>query len=214
VNTYAVSMDCPHATRPDVCWSVALLEERSHGTWVASTLEGQRQLWVPGLETWTVDTLRMVLHELAAFLPAHDAAEAVIKATPKRRSGRAARSRLPPRLDQSSVEFWLQARGWRVNVWAWTNDRPVAEGDPRSWPNDWSEPVAGDWSVPMAATLLDLAAKSPFLLSFVAPVPAGPAAAWGLAPSRTATLRASERPRAFSRHVDPSLAGPLGTVER
>ena len=37
-------------------------------------------LWVPRLETWTRDTVRRVLHELAAYLPPHDDAHVTIRA--------------------------------------------------------------------------------------------------------------------------------------
>ena len=85
MSTYAVSMDCPRATSPVVLWNVLVFDD------VAKTgAENPRhQLLVPELDTWTLDTLRMVLHELAAYLPAHDSATVTVTAKLVRAPGRA-----------------------------------------------------------------------------------------------------------------------------
>jgi hypothetical protein len=93
---------------------------------------------VPRLETWTRDTVRRVLHELAAHLPPHDDAHVTIRATTDAPTGRF----------NAHVEFEVEARGWRVTV--------VTDGTD-----------AGTWAVPMNPVLLDLAAQSPCPLAAV-----------------------------------------------
>jgi hypothetical protein len=152
MSTYALSMDCPHATTPDVLWNVMVFDD------VAKTgaEHPHHQLWVPALDTWTLDTLRMVLHELAAYLPAHDTARVSIKA----RTGRAPGGQRPGRqrveFKHKETEISVSARGWTATVWTWRNEATDTEG--RCFGQ-----TAG-WSEPMQAVLLDLAARSPFPL--------------------------------------------------
>ena len=86
MSTYAVAMDCPHATVPDVLWSVMVFDEVNGGAFHPE-VRGHN-LWVPELDTWTLDTVRMVLHELAAYLPAHETATVTIEAKAHRAAGR------------------------------------------------------------------------------------------------------------------------------
>lgn len=161
---YAVCMNAPHATTPDVLWDVRVPDEcvRSDG----DTREFiSPHLWVPRLETWTLDTLRMVLHELAAYLPPHDDAEVTILAKTDKPKGRPRPDGQPhPRRFNDHVEFKVCARGWTVTVVTDRNERHNAEGKrDRVWDT-------GSWTEPMQAVLLDLAAKSPFHLAGVRPV--------------------------------------------
>jgi hypothetical protein len=79
-------------TMPDVLWRVVVSDQTQNGEIVNLESDGKQPLlWVPRLDTWTLDTLRMVLHELAAFLPANEPEDAkvVIVASPQKRRGRA-----------------------------------------------------------------------------------------------------------------------------
>jgi hypothetical protein len=160
--TYAVSMDCPHATRPEVLWSVDIWDVSRPTPFATSAVDFPHcQLWVPRLETWTLDSLRMLLHELDCYLPVHElnAATVTITAAYFKRGGRAAQSPKPPRFDNKSVTIAVSARGFSAKVHP---DRMVR--------NEKGEGIgryAGDWSEPMQAVLLDLASKSPFPLAAV-----------------------------------------------
>ena len=172
MSTYAVALDCPHTTMPDVLWRVITSERETSGRWAPSAMLHddvlqQHRLWVPRLDAWTLDTLRLVLHELAAFLPAHDPTEAevVIEAARRRQRGRRRpgdSSRQPLLIEHVSIA--VEARGWRAGVWT---DENARDEDQRQ-PGDLRPPPsAGEWSEPMAAALLDLASKSPLSLAAV-----------------------------------------------
>jgi hypothetical protein len=157
MSTYAVSMDCPHATTPAVLWRVMVFDDVAK---TGAEMPGHK-LWVPELGSWTLDTLRMVLHELAAYLPAHDSATVTIKARTGRASGGQGRSggqRLVFKDRETALS--VSARGWTATVWTWRNEATDKDGK-------FLGRGAGDWSKPMQAVLLDLAAHSPFPLDTV-----------------------------------------------
>jgi hypothetical protein len=221
---YAVRHDYPNATRADVLWRVFTYEQTAAGGWpISHALEQDdsgRYLWVPSLNSWTLDTLRLVLHELAAFLPAHDATEAevIIKAaTLKPRGRRRADAPTPePRVDPFSVTLNVQARGWRVALWTHNNCRD--EGKPTETA---TPPSPGEWSVPMAAVLLNLAAASPIPLAGIGVVES----AQLLVPSRRDTVRGLVEPdaddvtrvrrlsRLFTEIAHHAPRGALATLE-
>lgn len=173
--TYAVSMDCPHATTPTVLWHVG----------VDRAVSAEKQnVWVPRLETWTLDTLRMFLHELAAFLPPHESATVTILAKVDPPKGRPAANgqRRAPRFSDK-VKISVTARGWTASVWTWINEKQDAAGKRLG-------DGSGEWSAPMRAVLLDLAAQSPFPLDGVRVVESADRGVLGLKyPSRRARNR-------------------------
>lgn len=171
---YAVFMDCPHATRPEVAWRV-MVNDLEGGY---ELVDSSALLFVPQLETWTVDTLRMVLHELSAYLPAHDSdkAEGGIVA---------ARTKNTRRL-KDKVEIWVRARGWKAAVWTWVNERPTKESEP------WPPPTS--WSEPMAEVLVELAQRSPFRLEPLAKVLPGDPVDADMIPSRRCVLDGNDPP--------------------
>jgi hypothetical protein len=153
MSTYALSMDCPHATTPAVLWRVMVFDDVAK---TGAEMPGHT-LWAPELDTWTLDTLRMVLHELAAYLPAHDTATVTIKARTSRAPGRARKDGTPrpPIFKHEAIS--VSARGWTAMVWTWRNEVTDKDGK-------YLGRGPGEWSEPMQAVLLDLAAKSPFPL--------------------------------------------------
>ena len=153
---YAISHNAEHASTPVVCWRVEICSVTARAE--ASLHDELHYLFVPQPDRWMLDTVRMTLRELAAFLPSDDNAVAGVTAK-MQRAGKPRKDGTvrPARFDQYSVELWVEARGWRAYVRCWHDDRPaLAANEP--------EPVVNDWTEPMQATLLDLAAKSPFLL--------------------------------------------------
>lgn len=199
MSAYAIALACGHNTMPDVVWRVITYERRASGQLDITTKlqddEYQHRLEVPRLDVWTPDVLRMVLHELAAFLPAHDADEATATievAVRKPRGRRPADVPVPPRLDHVNIS--VEARGWRAAVWTNENLRGESEHKPE---DPW--PTAGTWSEPMVALLLDLAAKSPLALGKVAIVESEELDV----PSRRAQIRGLARqPQPQQRFVD------------
>lgn len=184
MSTYAVSMDCPHATEPDVRWRVMVFDDVA-GTGCGDP-EPNHDLWVPHLESWTLDTLRMVLHELAAYLPAHDDATVTIRAKRRRQSGRARKDGTPRRaVFDNEVELKVSARGWSAGVWAWRNEKADTNGQYLGY-------GPGEWSQPMQAILLDLATKSSFPLGTVRVVNCGDPYVLTLVPARRDVLRGIE----------------------
>lgn len=209
MSTYAVSMDCPHATVPDVLWRVLVFDD------IAKTgaETPAPNLWVPDLSTWTLDTLRMVLHELAAYLPAHEHADVTIHAKTRRQSGRARKDGAPrPARCDDQVQLTVSARGWSATVWAWRNE--IADTD-----GQYLGRGPGEWSAPMQAVLLDLAAKSPFPLQTVRVVNcADPYELHLIYPARRDVIRGiepAERPapeskkKRIKRLIDDILGGDL-----
>ena len=195
MSIYALSMDCPHATDPDVRWRVMVFDDVA-GTGCGDP-EPNHDLWVPHMETWTLDTLRMVLHELAAYLPAHDDATVTICAKTNRQSGRARKDGTPRQaIFNKEVEITVSARGWSAVVWAWRNEKADTDGK-------YLGRGPGQWSEPMQAVLLDLAAKSPFPLATVRVVNCGDPYALNLRPARRDVLRGiepAESPKATDSH--------------
>ncbi len=183
VNRWAVRLNCPHATRPEVLWRVLVT-----GQTAAATEESGHVLWVPTLDTWTLETLRMVLHELSAFLPPHDEATVIIKARRRRAGGRPPRVPRPAQVEQAV--FTVSARGWTAHVWTWIDEKDRAR-----------VASAGEWSEPMAAALLELATRSPFPLASVHRVLAADDP--GLLPSR---LRHRLRLTRFEPEFETDLA--------
>jgi len=188
MGTYAVSMDCPHATIPDVLWRVGVYDE------VGGTgLSERHMLFVPPLDAWTLDTLRMVLHEMAAYLPAHESATVTIRAKTSRAPGRARKDATPrpprpPRFCER-VAFIVSARGWSAEI------QDTSRNEVTDTAGQYLGRSAGEWSEPMQAVLLDLAAKSPLSLDGVRIV--GCADPEWLAlkyPSRRDVIRGIERP--------------------
>lgn len=180
--TYAIVMDCPHPTAPSVVLHVRLHDEvgRVASVDAPAVVWGIRQrfcLLVPPLETWTLETVRLVLHELSAYTPVDPEASAGITARLTRR-GRG--SRLHP-----DVRLWVSGRGWRAEISTERNEamRVALDGA-----YIWAGELPGKWTAPMQAVLLDLAGRSPFRLAAVTEVlPGDPAevdcpyvSRWGL----------------------------------
>jgi hypothetical protein len=159
MSTYAISMNCPNATSPSVLWNVLVFDEVDGGA-INPEVRGHK-LWVPELDTWTLDTLRMVLHELAAYLPAHDSATATIGAKAHRATGRPRKDQTPrPARFSGNVMISVAARGWRAEVHTQRNEAADKDGT-------YLGRSPGEWTPPMQAVLLDLARKSPFSLETV-----------------------------------------------
>jgi hypothetical protein len=130
------------------------------------------QLWVPSLDAWSIDTLRMILHELSAYVPIATDTVAGITARLRKPRGRPSKSADRPRPRLDDVELWVRARGWSAVLETHHNARTVKRDDGQVVNGQYP---TGDWSDPMVATLLDLAQKSPFPLSAITPVfPADP----------------------------------------
>lgn len=181
---YAVRMDCPHATKPDLLLPVRLLEKvRDRWNW-AECLEdlhaNRPYLWIPMLDTWTPDTLRMVLHELATYLPPHERTDELVAIRTQGKGGR-----------QGRLDVWLsvEARGWRAELLPQLNDRSPRGGETLA------DAVhsTGKWSEPMVEMLQGLAKRSPFPLAAITRV--RPADDPDLPPSR---LLSATHQRRFS----------------
>jgi hypothetical protein len=179
---YAVAMDAPRSTWPDVLLRVFVREDvRSDGGDAESL---NYKLWVPDVETWTPDTVRMLLHELAAYLPAHDGATVTVQSKVTRSGGRRRKDGSEP-TPKFSPDVWLAVSGggWTATLYAHRNERTIGS-DPR--------PVidVGRWSEPMQAFLLDLAQRSPFALAHVRAVDCADPGTIGLQrPSRRDVVR-------------------------
>jgi hypothetical protein len=165
---YAVSLDCPHATGPSVLVTVRFSDETgtTSGGYAAKVLIlgddcPSPRLWIPMLDAWTLDHVRLVLHELSAFLPPDD--EAVAGVTLHRAAARGRKPKAgpprPPRLQD--VAFWVTARGWRATINTDVNERTATDASGRIVP---AYAPTGEWSDPMLASLETLAERSPFLL--------------------------------------------------
>ena len=74
------------------------------------------------------------------------------------------------------VVLAIEARGWRAEVWTHLNDETGTE--------EYAPPYPGPFTEPMQAHLLELAARSPFPLSDLAPEYSAVWAVHGLKPSR------------------------------
>jgi hypothetical protein len=156
--TYSVQLDRPNATKPRVCWRVWTWDLAAGGRF--SDALGNDDLYVPELDAWIPDTLRLVLYELSAYLPAHDPADALVRIDAKLDRPRGRPPKVPrPALFDPRVKLSVEARGWRVEVQTWNDDRPLKAGAVAPYPGSFSEP--------MQAFLLDLAAQSPFPLAHI-----------------------------------------------
>jgi hypothetical protein len=209
MNTFAIAMDCPHATVPDVLVRVWLNDER--GTLghcdVRQALWGDYgspyDLWIPSLDTWTLDTVRMILYELSAYVPADEHARAGVSARWKKPSGRPAKHPRPPQLEH--VTFWVSACGWRASIDTYRNER-LRETPDKQWV--WGGFLSGDWSEPMIATLLDLTARSPWPLAAITEVLPGDPADLNLRYTPRLTLQ-----RGIDEPIDTNGKGP-GLLDR
>jgi hypothetical protein len=171
MRTFAVSMDCPHATRPTILVDVAIRDETARverDAAAAAVWGGHRgtrcRLWIPALNTWTLDTTRMVLWELSAYVPPEP--EAFFDPPDPHRSllagvqiGTRRGARTPQDLVDTDVEFFVSSRGWSAAI----NPKNNLALPTKTLAKRWREGrfPSGRWSEPMRAALLDLAEKSP-----------------------------------------------------
>lgn len=164
--SHAVSTDAPHAARPDVLARVWLHDESGplapsdavRAVWGES---GSFELWFPSLDSWTLDTVRMILHELSAYVPRDTQTQAGITAAWQKPRGRRPDRPRAPRLNEH-VEFWVSSRGWRASVDTSRNEVTTKNQDGM---DVWAGLSTGEWTAPMVATLIGLAEKSPFPLA-------------------------------------------------
>jgi hypothetical protein len=165
---YAVSTDSPDATVPNVLVDVNLSDEHKHLYGAANVRralwgdDAPFHLWIPSLETWTLDTVRMLFTELSAYLPPDPAATAGVDLEWAKRTGRAAASPKPPRLREAV--FWVAARGWRAGILTSRNER--TRTDERGL-TVWGAYPTGEWTAPMMDTLMALAASLPLSLQAI-----------------------------------------------
>lgn len=159
--SYTVQLDRPHASAPTTCWRV-LVSDIVNPTSDYNELNGNR-LWVPSLETWTPDTLRLVLYELSAYLPAHASRDAFVRVIARdvARRGRPAKGYRPSRRFDDHVWLQVEARGWRAEVGTFTDDRDVKADERRPIPERFTEP--------MQAFLLELAERGQLCLADIRP---------------------------------------------
>lgn len=185
MSIYTVQLDRPHATRPTVEWDVTIWDLVDGGA-ISPAVERHR-LAVPNLDSWIPDTLRLVLYELSAYLPAHDHGDAMVRigARMAPRRGRTPKIPKPERFDDA-VSLSVEARGWRAEVETWRNQTAVKQGEYPTQPGFFSEP--------MQALLLELAAASPISLASIAPEFSAPGILRDMKPSRLNVLRGREAP--------------------
>ena len=148
MSIYTVQLDREHATDPTVCWRVWVWDLVNGGG--ANYEEfGRHDVWVPPLETWMPDTLRLVLYELAAYIPAHDAADAFVRIEAKRKPRQGKPPKVPraPRFDDD-VRLAVEARGWRAEVQTLRDDRTVKPGETAPHPGWFTEPMQAFLSGP------------------------------------------------------------------
>ncbi len=112
MSTYSVKLQRPHATAPTVAFFVTVWDLVNGGAY--SELTGN-SLYVPAVDTWIPDTLRLVLWELSAYLPAHQPEDAIVRINAKHhvRRGRAPKTPRPAVFD-NAVVLSVEARGWRA----------------------------------------------------------------------------------------------------
>lgn len=168
-----------------MCWQVDVRDAVGGG---ADSQENARHLlYVPQLETWMPDTLRLVLHELSAYIPAHDPADALVtigaRTQPQR--GRAPKVPRARRFDHH-VTIAVEARGWRAEVHTWRDSRKLNQGE--------YAPDPGSFTEPMQAFLLDLAAHSPFPLAPIHRELSAPGCERDQMPSRLNVMLGDEAP--------------------
>lgn len=175
-STFAVSMDCPSATIPEVCLHLRLSDVSDRPTGDAYRAvwgddgQGMIRIWVPMFDTWTPDTLRMVFAELAAHLPPDEAAQVgvTLEWTNPRRT-----AKTPNPIQRLKLATpWVQARGWRATLITGWNLR-------QKWLNNQWVPgcfPTGEWSPPMIDVLVALEGKGAIPLGAIGRVlPADPA---------------------------------------
>ncbi len=127
MSTYTIQLDQPNATQSSVCWRVDIWDLVDGGGASKEVVGDQHYLWVPALENWLPATVRLVLHELSAYLPGHEITEAMvtIDAKRKKRTGRAPKN--SPRVLEFSREVTISvaARGWKAEVETWRDYRSL-----------------------------------------------------------------------------------------
>ncbi len=160
-STFAVSMDCPHATVPSVLVRIWISDEVGavapcYGQDVVWGSHDVLRLWIPSLETWTLDTVRMVFYELSAYVPFDDDAEAGVTLCTRKRSGRPRKNPttadIAPIVDD--VKFWVRSRGWKAEFGTNRNEQTRTLKDGQT---EWGAFPTGEWSAPMLAQLTNLA---------------------------------------------------------
>jgi hypothetical protein len=189
VETYLVRHDYPNATKPGPKWWAQTWNLRGERPCDDTKHVPGAELYIPPLDAWLPDTLYMVLHEISAYLPPDPHAVAGVKAALRKPRGRQPKVPRPPTMDDR-CELYVEAQGWRAYVRT-EADMKRADGKPT--------PPLGEWSEPMQALLLDMAARSPFPLSTIPLVRCAPTtddAEHGakLRPSRYDVVHGDERP--------------------
>lgn len=147
MQAYAIGKDSPD---PDLFVPVKI----SDG-W---TFEVAHWLWVPTLDAWDLDIVRMVLFELSAHVPPSCDAIAGVSVLTKEGTGRAPwRGSRPPK----NVEFWIRSRGCRVSISTRRNYK-LKQNSARRWVK--ANYPTGQWSEAMRRALPSLAIGPPFAL--------------------------------------------------
>lgn len=166
MRVFGISMGCPHATKPTILVDVALRDEvsRAEGNAAAAVWGGhggtQSRLWIPALNTWSLDTTRMLFWELSAYVPPEpDHHKSLLAGV---RIGGRRRAKMPQDVVDTDVEFFVISRGWRASINPRYNRALATRTEAKRW-RDGRFP-SGRWSEPMRAALLELAEKSPVAL--------------------------------------------------
>lgn len=187
MSVYTVQLDFEHATTPTLCWRVWVRDLVDPRGVTPDGMSGHF-VYVPTLDAWYPDTLRLVLWELSAYLPAHDPNDAMVRVEAKlrRRCGRKPKTGPPRPLEfDENVTLSVEARGWRASVDAARDSRPVKADQPLP-------TLPGSYSEPMQAVLLELAARSPFPLALLPPEYSAPGFERNAMPSRLNVQTARE----------------------
>lgn len=165
------SIGCPHASEPEYRARVLVFERsttRSRKTaprWIVNDAESTHYLLTPTADTWTPDTLRLVLHELSGYLPAHDRREATATVS------------IDGNNRNARVTLSVEARGWRADYCLYMHHSPW-RADQFTTTDEWkaaihqdNEESTRDFSEPMVSYLRAVAAQSPIgLVNVVSPL--------------------------------------------
>ena len=172
----AISMKvitCPRASKPKFRTRVDISELRQaqkgkrkrDGSdavckWFRLYDESRHFLSVSTVDTWTLDMLRLVLHELAAYIPAHEDHEATATVIVK--------GKRPVK-----VALIVEARGWRASCDLSFHHSKLQAKDFRT-NEDYMNAIRTerfdaeqDFSEPMLACLRELSDRSPLALSAI-----------------------------------------------
>jgi hypothetical protein len=133
----------------------------------------------------------MVFHELSAYVPKDDGATVGVTAQWRRRGGRPAKTPRKPEIDSDRVRLWVSSRGWRAELHTDRNECTKQNADGTNVLTD--EPT-GEWSEPMAETLMELAGKSRLPLADIRQVLSGDPDAMKIVPSRLTCLLGIDSP--------------------